>query len=176
MLSFTYYSIDNDIVSIDVSEDVYERLYNAGISKVVKYNDIEMNIDNEKYNVYAVKLDFDNRELLNRIIKKEIENELEIMFSKMMYLDKLKNIYVLNNFLKYFKEINDNSYMHIFARTINLKNKDIYNIEDIILKELNNFFLENKIFIENTDFYYLGILLKIYYIINDDNNIYFSYE
>ena len=116
MLSFTYYSIDNDIGSIDLSEDVYERLYNAGISKVVKYNDIEMNIDNEKYNVYAVKLDFDNRELLNRIIKKEIENELEIMFSKMMYLDKLKNIYVLNNFLKHFKEINDNSYMTYFCK------------------------------------------------------------
>lgn len=75
MLSLSFYTDDNNIVIIHVSEKTYERLAIAGLGKVAPYVATKMNVEGEEYEVNAAKLDFSSRLQFNALMKEQLGAE-----------------------------------------------------------------------------------------------------
>lgn len=83
MLDFIYYTRQNQIITVTVSEITYERLATAGLAQEVTYCERKLIIEDEEYEVNAAELNFDNRIKFLRIIETERQKELEKLFKSM---------------------------------------------------------------------------------------------
>lgn len=116
MLDLTYYTRQNQTLSIKVSERTYERLAIAGLGKVVIYSEVKIIIEDEEYELNATELNFDNRVKLLQLIEKERQIELESVFKSMDQNPTIKeireqfdNVKVFTDMYKLFKD-EDNIY------------------------------------------------------------------
>ena len=83
MLDFIYYTKQNQTITVAVSEDIYEKLAKAGLSKEVTYSEHKLIVEDEEYEVNVAELNFDNRKKLLWIIERERQIELENLFKAM---------------------------------------------------------------------------------------------
>jgi len=82
MLNFTFYQKQGNPIIMDVLEDYYERLANSGLAKQVLYSDYKIKVEEEEYDILAVKLDFDNRDRILKILEVERQKELKKFFAQ----------------------------------------------------------------------------------------------
>ena len=82
MLSLRFFQNDN-VSTLDIDEHCYERLAKSGLDSKVNYSNYSIEVEGEKYDdVFAVKLNFDNRYELLKIVESERHNELMKMITK----------------------------------------------------------------------------------------------
>ncbi len=105
MLDLTFYK-ENDVDILNVSEESYEKLAKDNLSKVVLYQDTCIMVDDEQYQVYAAKLDFDTRFLLLKFIEKVRQRELEAYFREIPIANEIQSqldyVKVLTEMYTYF--------------------------------------------------------------------------
>lgn len=92
MLDLTFYTRQNQISNIEVSEKVYEKLAKAGLASEVNYSERKLVIEDEEYEVNVVVLNFDNRVKLLSLLEKERQLELEILFKSMEKSPTIKEV------------------------------------------------------------------------------------
>lgn len=83
MLELTFFDGENEPEVISVSQHCYKRLSEIGFAKNVEYKDITLTIEEEDYNICAVKLTKKNRKVLLDLIECERHKELEKVFDNM---------------------------------------------------------------------------------------------
>lgn len=83
MLDFTYYTRQNQTITVKVSEVTYERLANTGLAKEVTYAEYKLVVEDEEYEINAAELNFDNRRKFLCLIETERQKELEKLFKDM---------------------------------------------------------------------------------------------
>jgi len=105
MLELTFYKKENNEPDIiEVSEKCYERLAKVGFDKEVEYKNIELLIEDEKYEINATVLNKDNIKILLSLIEKERHKELKEAFQKM---DNKPTIKEMRESCQYVKELTE---------------------------------------------------------------------
>ena len=90
---------DNTFVNLEVSEEIYQKLAEAGLDKIVNYSEYTFCDEAETFTIEAVKLDFDSRDKILRLLTNELINDL------LRFFDLFKNPTVkeMRQNLKYVK-------------------------------------------------------------------------
>ncbi|WP_421323434.1 hypothetical protein [Aeromonas sp. 604176] len=104
MLELTFFDSTNEPKIIRVSEHCYERLAKIGFSKKVAYENNDLTIEGEEYNVLSVELTEDNRKILLTLIEDERQEELEKIFFQ---IDDNPTIKEIRENLSYVKELTE---------------------------------------------------------------------
>jgi len=102
MLELTFFDVSNEPQVVSISERCYKRLAEIGFSKKVKYKEFPLIIEEEEYDITAVKLTEDNRNTLLNLIEVERQSELELLFNKM---DEKPTIKEIRDSFMYIKEL-----------------------------------------------------------------------
>lgn len=102
MLELTFFSADNEPNVIAVSEYCYKRLAEIGFSNQVEYKYYPLIVEDEKYEIFAVELIKDNRDILLNLIEVERQSKLELIFDK---IDEKPTIKEFRAEFKYIKEL-----------------------------------------------------------------------
>lgn len=79
MMDLIFYSNNESYLVESVSDETYEKLAKAGLSKVVKYSNIALKIEDDEYDVTATCLDNNNRNILIQLVSELIFIELDAM-------------------------------------------------------------------------------------------------
>lgn len=118
MLSFSFYPQTGEPIILDVSEIHYEKLAHAGLGRVVQIASYEIVIEEDKYEINAIKLNFDNRRTILNLLETEQHNELEAIFKdvndvKEIFqfpenIEKMEYVKLLTNLCE---KVKDNSYI-----------------------------------------------------------------
>ena len=80
MLSFSFYPQTGEPTILDVSEVHYEQLAHAGLGRVVQSASYEIIIEEDKYEIDAIELNFDNRRAILNLLEAERHKELKDAF------------------------------------------------------------------------------------------------
>lgn len=99
MLDLVYYT-KNSSISLDVSDMIYEKLANIGLDKIVNYLDYKIKIDDEEYEINAVKLNSKNRRKFLFLLDEEKQKELEKIFDLMDNSPTIKEFREISDYLK----------------------------------------------------------------------------
>lgn len=105
MMNLTFYTNKNEINSIEVSEDCYKKLAEAGLENLADFNDIKIQIDGEEYEISATELIEESRKKFISFIEMERQKELEILFANMDDNPTIKEIRKEFSYVKYLTEI-----------------------------------------------------------------------
>ena len=81
MLSFSFYPQAGEPIIIDVSEVHYEKLAHAGLGHIVRSASYEIIVEEDKYEIEAIKLNFYNRRSILNLLESERHNELKALFN-----------------------------------------------------------------------------------------------
>lgn len=105
MLDLTFIKKNGEIIILDISESTYENLIE--LSKILKYKNIKINIEEEKENILVSKLNFFSRRKVCKILEKKIHCELEKFLNNIDVDPTIKEIRNNINYLKELKKIQD---------------------------------------------------------------------
>lgn len=83
MLDLTFYYKDHSVLTVEVSDLNYEKLYKAGLGKLIAPAKKELIIESEKYEIEVIDLLSDNRMKILGFIEKERQHELESIFTEL---------------------------------------------------------------------------------------------
>lgn len=96
MMSLTFYTNKNKVNSIEISEEAYKKLAEAGLENLADFNQIKLRVDDEEYEINAAELIEENRKKFLSFIEGERHKELEYLFKKIDDNPTIKEI--RNNF------------------------------------------------------------------------------
>lgn len=73
MLSINFYNKQNkDFIEIEVSDEIYEKLAEIGLSRNFKYKEYKVILDEDEENIYATELNDMNRKKFKDLINDEL--------------------------------------------------------------------------------------------------------
>lgn len=114
MLDLTFYDKKNQIVPINVPEDSYRKLAEAGLAKIVNYNEYKVIIEDDEYEINAAELNYDTRKKFLWLIDEERQRELDKLFKQMdsnptikEIRDNFRYIKILTEMYSLFKDENN---------------------------------------------------------------------
>lgn len=114
MLDVIYYTRENKSIDVKISDIIYEKLGTIGLDKIVDYLEYKVIVENDEYNINAVKLNYDNRLRLLSLLEKERQEELEKIFNSIdenptikEIREKFKYLKILTTLYKLFKDENN---------------------------------------------------------------------
>lgn len=101
MLSINFYNKQNkDFIEIEVSDEIYEKLAEIGLSRNFKYKEYKVILDEDEENIYATELNDMNRkkfkDLINDELVKFLSSEILPIIKKLDENSK-ENNYVLKD-------------------------------------------------------------------------------
>lgn len=118
MLSFSFYRKTGEPTILDVSEVHYEQLAHAGLGRIAQSASYEIIIEEDKYEIDAIKLNFDNRRAILNLLEVERHKELKDVFKDVQdvkdifvpskNVEKLRYVKLLTDLCE---KIKDNSYV-----------------------------------------------------------------
>ncbi|NFI55062.1 hypothetical protein FDA48_01480 [Clostridium botulinum] len=105
MMDFSFYTNKNDVDIIEISEESYKKLADAGLDKIVDFKNININVEGDEYEINAAELTKENRHLIISFIEAIRQKELVILFKNMDNNPTIKEIRDKFNYIKYLTEI-----------------------------------------------------------------------
>lgn len=105
MMSLTFYTNSNEIRNIEISEDSYRKLAEAGMENIADFIDRKILIEDEEYEINAAELIDEVRVKFRVFIENERQQELELLFKSIDNSPTVKEIREKFEYVKHLTEL-----------------------------------------------------------------------